>query len=382
MTQIKIKLAIDARPAQGRASGVVTYTRNIIRALPVIADRFDFFFITDQRLSKDGITFPDNAVFINTSVGRSHRLLADVWTQFALPRILTKAGVDVFHQPDYLIPVRPVPFILVASYLDAIVFTPDDNRSFLSKKRVQWLLKRGAKNADAIVTISEFSRSELIRYLEHAPSQIVSIWCGVTPEFFIPPDNQTTDACIRKLDTRVSFILYYGGFSKRKNVPLLLQAFKHLACGNKFKLVIAGDIPPEIRDMIRTLRLEEYIILFGYATDEELRVLLRRCDLFVFPSDAEGFGLPVAEAMACGTAIVCSANGSLPEIAGNGVLYFQPSTPENLAATMENVLADECLRRDLQARALRHAQRFDWTKAVQKLGALYLRLLGQKAAAR
>ncbi len=371
----RYKLAFDARPAQGRASGVVTYTRNLIRAMPAIAHRFDFLFIVDDNLDTDGIIFPESSEFLHTRVSRQNRLRADILSQWTLPRRLTRAQVDVFHQPDYLIPVLPVGFILVASFLDAIVFTGDDDRKMLAKARVRWFMKKGAKNADAIVTISEYSRRDLMKHLQMDESRLVSLWCGVGEEFFTPPGDEETRACLAKLDINSPFILYYGGFSSRKNVSLLIRAFGRMAGFQTCKLVIAGQAPPDLKRLIAETGLEKDVVLFGYAEDTELRVLLKACRLFVFPSNMEGFGLPVAEAMACGTVVVCSRNGSLPEIAANAVLYFDQPTPESLAAAIEKGLADNSLREDLKAKARKRAQLFDWTKAVEKLGRLYLNLL-------
>ncbi|HQL00615.1 MAG TPA: glycosyltransferase family 1 protein [Smithellaceae bacterium] len=376
----KYKLAIDARPAQGRASGVVTYTRNLIRSLSAIADAFDFLFIVDDTKSLDDLFFPPGATFFKTPVGRRNFLRADLWTQWTLPRLLERLDVDVFHQPDYLIPCRPVPFVLLASYLDAIVFSKEDSRLLLSKKRVQWLMKCGAENADAIVTISAYSRTRLLEHLSMDPARLVSIWCGVAEEFFSPPDEKETKACLEKLDMTDPFILYYGGFSRRKNVPLLLEAMKNLATKHPCRLVIAGEAPSEIRFRIKQMGLQNNVSLFGYATETELRALLKQCRLFVFPSAMEGFGLPVAEAMASGAPVVCSANGSLPEIAGDAALLFKPSTPECLAAALYQGLTDNRLCAQLAEKGKQRAGLFDGSRAARDLGDLYLSLLDRKKA--
>ena len=212
------------------------------------------------------------------------------------------------------------------------------------------------------------------------PARLVSIWCGVAEEFFSPPDEKETKACLEKLDMTDPFILYYGGFSRRKNVPLLLEAMKNLATKHPCRLVIAGEAPSEIRFRIKQMGLQNNVSLFGYATETELRALLKQCRLFVFPSAMEGFGLPVAEAMASGAPVVCSANGSLPEIAGDAALLFKPSTPECLAAALYQGLTDNRLCAQLAEKGKQRAGLFDGSRAARDLGDLYLSLLDRKKA--
>ena len=295
--------------------------------------------------------------------------------QFILPQKLKRMGVHLFHQPDYIIPIYPVQFVLISSFLDAIAFTSVDSRSIFSKIRIKYLLNKGSKNADSIVTISEFSKQELLKYLDIETEKIKPIWCDVSETYFSPYTDDVAVSCLKKLNFDGDFILYFGGFIKRKNVELLLEAYKILLKKRDIQLVMVGNINKRIMQQIEKLGLSGMIKVFGFAKEIELRVLLDKCETFVFPSAMEGFGLPVAEAMAAGAPVVCSKNGSLPEIGGDAVYYFEGSEPSILADAIFYVLNDSILRKKLKAKGKKRARMFTGERSMAKLSELYTNLL-------
>ena len=374
----KFKIAFDARPAQSMGSGVQTYSQNIIKQFNKLRKKFDFIFIIDAKLKVSHISFPPNAQFITTSVGRNSWFSRDIWMQFILPQKLKRMGVHLFHQPDYIIPIRPVQFVLVASFLDAIAFTPIDDRIIFSRLRVKYLMRQGSINADSIITISDYSKRQLLNYLDIEPEKITTIWCNITQTYFLPYTHKDAVSCLQKLNFDDDFILYYGGFIKRKNVELLLDAYKIILKKRKIKLVMAGKINKRIMQKIESLELNGMVKIFGFAEEEELKVLLDKCVTFVFPSAMEGFGLPVAEALATGAPVICSKNGSLPEIGGDSVKYFESSEPTKLADAIFDVLDDSILRKKLRTKGQKRAQMFTEKQSMEKLSELYTNLLESK----
>jgi len=239
-------------------------------------------------------------------------------------------------------------------------------------------MRRVARNADAIVTLSEFSKRELLKYLSVKPQKIVPVWCGVSEIYFAPCKEEIVTSCRQKLGFDGKFILYYGGYIKRKNVELLLDAFKIVAQKNNVKLVMTGNISERIKEKILSLGLDRMVKDFGFAEVEDLKALLDMCEAFVFPSAMEGFGLPVAEALACGVPVVCSTNGSLPEVADDAVVYFESSTPESLASAVLKVLEELNLREGLKQKARVRGQIFRWETTVRELRDLYVALIEKK----
>lgn len=377
----KFKLAFDGRCAQYHGHGVANYCRGLIRAFAELSDQFDYLFVLDANLPTDHIIFPSKSEFIYTTVGKASWALRDFWEQFILPRKLTQAGVHLYHGFDYTAPIRRTSFAKVVTFHDATVFTPLDDRGWISRTRLTYLLHSVAANVDAIVTDSDFSMRELETHVPDCRGRIARIWCGVGETFFKPYPAGRVEACLKKAEAHSNFVLYYGGFARHKNVGVLLRAFQTVARAKRLRLVLVGPLgaaQPDIEETIRFLNLSDKVTLFGFAEEEELKILLDRCALFAFPSLREGFGLPVAEAMALGAPIVCSNKGSLPEIAGDAALYFDPSEPEYLALAMSKVLEDGDLRDRLKREGYERSQQFLWSNATAQLSHLYLRLIEQR----
>jgi glycosyltransferase involved in cell wall biosynthesis len=167
---------------------------------------------------------------------------------------------------------------------------------------------------------------------------------------------------------RQPFILYVGGFLAHKNVPTLLASFQELASALPHHLVLVGGGSESERKKLGPLAarlgIAERVHVYHGIPARELVALYRSCDLFVYPSRYEGFGLPVLEAMACGAPVLCSSATAMPEVGGDAVRYFSPDSRDELTAGMRAVLIDRGLREQLVARGLERAARFTWKRTV------------------
>jgi glycosyltransferase involved in cell wall biosynthesis len=172
-------------------------------------------------------------------------------------------------------------------------------------------------------------------------------------------------------------ILYVGRFDPYKELVTLVEAFAQLRnAGLRARLRVIGppdDRYPEPHERARALGLDDVISWSGYLSDEELRAAYQRASVFVLPSSYEGFGLPVLEAMACGTPVVCSNATSLPEVAGDAALLVEPGRAEPLAEAIRRVLTDQTLAEDLRKRGLHQARAFTWKRAAQETVEVYRR---------
>jgi glycosyltransferase involved in cell wall biosynthesis len=174
------------------------------------------------------------------------------------------------------------------------------------------------------------------------------------------------------------YILFLGSVEKRKNVHGLLQAYARLRqMGEQRPLVIVGlrRSSAAIEQPLRELDLHPHVIFTGYLPDQDLPAIYSAADLFVFPSLYEGFGLPPLEAMACGTPVVCSHAGSLPEVVGDAAITVDPHDIEGLAEAMRRVLDDQVLRQELREKGLARARLFSWEKAARQTIEVYQQVL-------
>jgi glycosyltransferase involved in cell wall biosynthesis len=246
------------------------------------------------------------------------------------------------------------------------------------------LVAAAARKAEAIITVSQASERDIVRYL-HIPPERVHVTYEAAGETLQPVKDESQLTAIRqKYALPERYLLYLGGFDQRKNLPALLRAFALLVNKQRqARLVIAGQLPgrdsplfPDPRRLVEELGLEERVVFTGWVPEEDKPALLSGATAFVFPSLYEGFGLPTLEAMACGIPVIASDRSSLPEVVGEGGILVEPTDAETLADAMELLLVDDALRVELRRRALAQAARFSWRQTALETLAVYRKVIG------
>jgi glycosyltransferase involved in cell wall biosynthesis len=232
-----------------------------------------------------------------------------------------------------------------------------------------------ARLATRIVTDSEYSRNEIVRYLHADPVKIEVIYPGVDPGFCRVTDAARLDAVRGRHGLDRDYVLCAGIYKPRKNHAGLLQAFRHLReSGGGAQLVIAGPMGEGervLRRLAAELGIAEHVVFTGFVDDRDLSALYSAACVYACPSFYEGFGFTVLEAMASGTPVVCSSATSLPEVAGEAALYFDPHSPEQTASQLHRVLSDAALRDSLVERGRLNLQKFNWAETARQTLAVY-----------
>jgi glycosyltransferase involved in cell wall biosynthesis len=307
--------------------------------------------------------------------------------QVELSRILSRHKVDLLHSPHFLLPLlRPCP--AVATIHDVIYLAcPQDLPSSAGRFYYRTMMNACFRMAARIITDSEHSRNEIVRYLKANPAKIDVIYPGVDPGFQPITDAVQLDAVRSRFGIHREFVLCVGIYKLRKNHAGLLRAFRRfLESGMQAQLVIAGPMAEGEAVLCRLaaeLGIAEHVVFTGFVNDADLRVLYSAARICVAPSLYEGFGFTVLEAMACGAPVVCSRATSLPEVAGKAVLYFDPQDAEEMADQLVRVFSDAALRASLIEQGRRNVQRFNWADTASRTLAVYhqaLRLPLPKAA--
>jgi glycosyltransferase involved in cell wall biosynthesis len=295
--------------------------------------------------------------------------------QIELPRILHRHKIDLLHAPHFMLPlVRPCP--AVATIHDVIYLAcPQDLPSRAGRLYYRAMMHACARLATRIITDSEYSRNEIVRYLHADPAKIEVIYPGVDPRFCRVTDAARLDAVRARYGLDRDYILCAGIYKPRKNHAGLLQAFRRLReSGSGAQLVIAGPMGEGERVLRRVaaeLGIAEHVVFTGFVDDRDLSVLYSAACVYACPSFYEGFGFTVLEAMASGTPVVCSSATSLPEVAGDAALYFDPHSPEQMASQLHRVLSDAALRDSLVERGRLNLQKFDWAETARQTLAVY-----------
>ena len=295
--------------------------------------------------------------------------------QIELPRILRRHKVDVLHSPHFLLPlVRPC--ATVVTIHDVIYLAcKQDMPSLAGRLYYRGMMKASARLAERIITDSEFSKADIVRYLNADPAKIDVIYPGVDPKFMPVTDPAQLQSVRKKFRIDGDYIFYAGIYKLRKNHAGLLRAFRHFrTIGGRAKLVIAGPLGEGelvLRRLAAELGIRENVIFTGFVDDSDLPALYSGAKVYACPSLYEGFGFTVLEAMACGTPVVSSSAASLPEVAGDAALYLDPNNPEEFAGGMHRVFADAVLRSTLVENGRKNVQRFKWANAAMATLAVY-----------
>lgn len=241
-------------------------------------------------------------------------------------------------------------------------------------------LKKSMKRADIIVTDSEFSKREIVKYFPEYTKKIRVVPCGVDCERFRPCENPETIEKVKKsLEIEGDYFLYVGTIEPRKNLVRLIRAYnvftRHVK--NPPKLVLAGAkgwLYDDIFALVKKLKLEKQVIFTKYVPSEDMTPLICGATAFVFPSLYEGFGMPPLEAMACGIPVLTSGEASLPEVTGDCAVICDAYSVRDIAKGLYRLYKSPDLRKDLSRRGLERAKTFTWEKSAEKLYEIYKEL--------
>ncbi|MEK7511765.1 MAG: glycosyltransferase family 1 protein [Patescibacteria group bacterium] len=238
----------------------------------------------------------------------------------------------------------------------------------LYHKLIIQIIKRSATK---IIAVSEFTKQDLIKTYKIPPEKISVVMNGYDEnQYKLLPDNGNLLKEKYKID--FPYILFVGRLELKKNIPRLVEAFglfkrQHPEAKQKLVLVgVKGLTFPLVEEQIAKYNLADEIVFPGWVSDEDLPTFYNNADLFAFPSLFEGFGIPVLEAMACGCPVVCSNTTSLPEVAGDAALMFNPENTEEIVGCLEQVLLNSELSASLREKGLERAKQFSWRKCAEE----------------
>ena len=283
---------------------------------------------------------------------------------------------DITHFFNYIIP----PFVKgkkVVTVYDMVYKAFPETMRARTKYMLNTGLKRSMKRADIIVTISEFSKSEIVKYFPEHESKIRVVPCGVDLEEFKPvEDRALIDRVLKKYNIDGDYFLYLGTLEPRKNLVKLIESYALFEKTHKDgpKLVMAGGkgwLYDSIFEQVKSLGLTDKVIFTDYVASEDRTPLMCGSLAFVFPSVYEGFGMPPLEAMACKVPVLASNAASLPEVTGDCAVVCPPDDAEAIAKGLASLYEDEALRADLAVRGYERAKMFTWENSAKLLYKVY-----------
>ena len=361
---------IDSHGAEQEGEGNATYTRNLISALflAVGADDFALFAKDPGHAFYRSLPRRGRSRIVRAAQGKG---LARVGS--ALARAASRERVDSLHV-QYFAPLGYRGPLVVTVHDLAFLHVPE---SFPLRLRValRVLVPRSLERASRIIAVSEFTRRDIVARYPIRPEKITVIPQGVDARFHPRAAGETTPVLAR-YGLEPGFLFSLGRLNRRKNLGRLLQAYARMRAGGApaAPLVITGKPDYGVETLLPRGRPAADMVgvrWMGLIPDEDLPAFYSGAAGFVYPSLFEGFGLPVLEAMACGTPVVTSDRTALPELTGDAGLSVDPESVEALAEAMTRLLTDQALAADLRRRGLDRSRRFSWRETADRTLAVY-----------
>jgi glycosyltransferase involved in cell wall biosynthesis len=364
-----VRIGIDARKLHD--FGIGTYIRNLLRQLARIDSQTDFVILCRPEDRGTLAALGENFRPVPETSGNY-----SVAEQITIPLALLRERVTLFHAPHYVLPplvrCRSVVTIHDCIHLMFPQYLP--NRFALAYAKTS--MRLAARRATRIMTVSESSKRDILRYVDTQPEKIDVIYNAYDDRFAIEPREDDVVRVRERYQLQDEFVLYAGNVKPHKNLERLIEAF-HLVRKrglDHLKLVLIGDEISKytaLRRAVHQHQLHKYVRFLGYLPEDTLAVMYRLAGVFVFPSLYEGFGLPPLEAMASGTPVVTSNVSSLPEVAGDAAVLVDPYNPHAIADGIYRVLNDERLRREMVHKGIARAGLFSWEQSVRRIRAIY-----------
>jgi glycosyltransferase involved in cell wall biosynthesis len=364
------------------ATGSGQYLHHLLAALHDAAPEIDERLVLPRFQSASDMPPEPSALSVATPLDGHSENLAKLWfEQCAFPRACRQLNADLAHVPYFAPPLFPgVPTVVTIHDLIPLVL-PEYGGSFAVRSYMR-LVSAGARRAAMVLTDSQASANDIQRLL-HIPAERLRVTYLAADAAYRPVLPEGREPVLQRLGITGRYLLYLGGFDCRKNVIGLLHAFA--ACRQALgdvSLVIGGRLPaadspfaPDPRPVARALHLGSSVSFAGWVDEQDKPALYSGALALAFPSYYEGFGLPVLEALSCGTPAIIGAGSSLEEVAGPGGLAVKPGDNRALADALTRIVRNETLRLELADRGRRHAAGFSWARTAEQTLAAYRQVL-------
>lgn len=375
-----MRIGIDARFYGPKHAGLGRYTKNLVDQLLNLDDQNDYVIFLS----------PDNYDLVTTTSGRVAKVQIDaphysLKEQLVLPGILRRHSLDVVHFPHLNVPLfYNRPYVVT---IHDLIMHKFKNRAVTTRVKPVYELKHlgyrlvtrwAATRAKKVICPSQAVRQELLDFYRLPEDRVIATPEAADDLAFQPvADKSRIKDILKKYHLKQPFLIYVGNVYPHKNIEILAQAMQTLSTEHNFQLIMPGarDIfRQRTQDMVDHYQISQSVILPGFVPDDELAILYSQATAYVFPSLAEGFGLPPLEAMTSGLPVICSDIPVLHEVCSSAALYFNPHDPADLTAQVLKLTTQPGLRHRMVAAGQAQAKKFSWQTMAQQTLEVYTSL--------
>lgn len=367
---------IDAREAGPKPSGLARYTFNLLRGLARYGGGHRYTVLTNHPELLPELHDRPDFELLNPRVH-----IVDPREQVILPSLVARVRPELFHSPSMVAPMfLPRTCKRIMTLHDTIPLSFPEG--FRLDQRLEWQLYYAASikpvvaRTDRVFTVSEWSKRDIAHHMGY-PSERITVVYNWLEEHYAPSTPAHVADVRRRYKLPERFIFTLGSEYRYKNTEGLLHAFAGLAERHPdVMLVLKIGQPQQFMGLIRSLGLEERVMILGFVADADLPAVYSAAEVFAFPSFYEGFGLPPLEAMLCGTPVVASRSSSIPEVVGEAALTFDPADLAEFTRQLERALTDHAERARMRQAGFLQATRFSVTRGIRETLAGYREVLG------
>jgi len=373
-----MKIAVNTRLLlKDKLEGIGRFTDESLCRIVKKHPEHEFFFLFDRMFSKEFI-YADNVTPLVVPPPTRHPLLWKIWFDYMLPRVFRKIKPDIFLSTDGYISLKTeVPTVDVIHDIN-FAHSPEQLPRHIAKYYNKYF-PQYAKKADQICTVSEFSKQDIVNVYGIDSDKIDVVYNGAS-ESFSPMLEFERKLVQRKYTEETEYFLYVGSLHPRKNVGRLLEAFDlyRQQCKKPLKLMIVGEamfMTKEIDAVYKAMQYKSEVVFTGRLSSKELSRVMSSARALTFVPLFEGFGIPIIEAMASDTAVICSNVTSMPEVAGDAAVLVDPLQVDEIARAMLRLSADDDFRNKLIENGKIQRTKFTWDKTADLLWESMMKLL-------
>jgi len=364
-------IGIDARGLNGNKAGIPTYVEKIIEQINNSSDKNNKYILYSNK--KVELDFePNDNIEIKV---KENSMIGTIWLYFMLPKMLREDNVDIFWGTQHVLPERNedtknIKYVVTIYDLAIQKLKTVGSRGNTLIQKV--FVKRSLEDADAIITISEATKKDIMEIFKIGQDKIKVTYCGTNIEKQKELTEEEKKEMEKKFKTEdTPFIFFLSTIEPRKNIETLIKAFDYIREKEDVKLILAGKLGWKYDEILKSYensKHKEDIIMPGFISKEEKNYLYKNAKCFVYPSLYEGFGLPILEAMANEVLVVTANNSSLPEVGGDAVSYYNNVLDyEELAnKILETMKLSEEERQERIEKGLEQAKKFTWEKCAKE----------------
>ena len=371
-----MNIGVDSRTLKvlNNGMGVERTLRNLLSEWCRFSDDNKYFLISD-----DNIGLPDdvlNSPKVEVIISRNRFIKKPLyWENITLPKILKRCHADLLFSPAYKTTLTFINIPRVVLIHDISYRVLHKDYTFKHRTMLNLYSFLSSKVARKVITDSNYSKSEIIKYYSVPEGKIISIPLGLEDHFFIDPVRKNAEPLtVGNEQIAGKYILYVGTMFERRHIKELINAYRLFLERNKeYKMVLVGenkmvsgyDLNKELND-INALANGKLVYHFNRVNEPELLALYQGCSIFAYLSSYEGFGFPPLEAMASGKPVITGNRTSIPEVVGNGAICVDPSSVKEVYEAIIRITEDRTFKEDLCKRAVLQAKKYRWDKTAKE----------------